>query len=56
MGDNPNPQECSWEYMQDGHFETMCGEPFVLLNGTPSENNMKFCPFCGKPIKEDLKT
>ena len=26
---------------------TVCGEPWVLNAGTPSENNMNYCPNCG---------
>ena len=24
-----------------------CGEPWTLIDGTPVENNMNFCPVCG---------
>ena len=26
---------------------SVCGEPWVIIDGTPAENNMKFCPSCG---------
>ena len=31
-----------------------CGEPWVLNDGTPEENNMRYCPACGARMdKED---
>jgi hypothetical protein len=32
---------------------TECGHEFVLENGTPTENKMVYCPFCGKMISEE---
>lgn len=26
---------------------SQCGEPFILLGGTPQENRYNFCPNCG---------
>ena len=26
---------------------SVCGEPWTLIDGTPKENNMNFCPNCG---------
>ena len=28
-----------------------CGEPFVLLEGTPQENRYNFCPNCGADMR-----
>ena len=31
-----------------------CGEPLILNEGTPEENNMRYCPACGARMdKED---
>ena len=30
---------------------TVCGEPWVLNAGTPSENNMNYCPNCGARMR-----
>ena len=31
-----------------------CGEPWILNEGTPEENNMRYCPSCGARMdKED---
>jgi len=48
-------ESCIWTY--DGlcadYWSTECGEFFVLIDGaTPTEDKMKFCPFCGRPIIE----
>ena len=29
------------------------GEPGTLIDGTPMENNMNFCPNCGAPMTDD---
>lgn len=29
-----------------------CGEPWTLLDGGPKENNMNFCPNCGRKLVE----
>jgi hypothetical protein len=44
---------CEWtqEDYDNTTWET-CSDPFCLNEGTPSENGMKFCCFCGKPLKE----
>ena len=44
---------CLWDEEPDGGpWQTSCGHLFVLNDGGPSENDMKFCPFCGKPVEE----
>ena len=30
-----------------------CGEPWTLIDGTPVENNMNFCPACGAPMSDE---
>lgn len=32
-------------------YDTTCMNPHILLEGSPSDNNYKFCPYCGKKIK-----
>lgn len=45
---------CCWS--QDDEFSdawsTGCGEMFVLNEGTPKENEMRFCCFCGEKIEQ----
>ena len=32
----------------DSYYEcSKCGEPWILMNGDPKDNNMNFCPNCG---------
>jgi hypothetical protein len=50
-------EECAWN--QDGDEEgdtygTGCGNYFVINEGTPADNDMKFCCYCGKPIRQSL--
>lgn len=43
-----------WEQPRDYDFYdddlykcSICGEEFILIEGTPEDNNYKFCPNCG---------
>ena len=44
-------KKCKWEY-DDTHdcWETGCNNAFTLIEGSPENNNMKYCPYCGKEI------
>ena len=39
------------EYDDDTYECSQCGEPGTLIDGTPEENNMKFCPNCGADMR-----
>lgn len=44
---------CVWT--EDGSYscwETGCGQSFCLEDGTPKDNSMKFCCFCGEKLRE----
>ena len=42
---------CAWHYSNDAdYWQTDCGRPFYLTDGTPAEHGFKFCPFCGNEI------
>jgi len=47
-------EPCNWT--QDGYgedaWDTGCNNRFMLEEGTPSDNRMEFCCFCGHPIDE----
>lgn len=41
---------CIWIWTDDGMWETECNEAFSFTTGDPKENDMKYCPYCGKKI------
>ena len=42
---------CAWS--ADGWLHrTSCGESFAIVDGTPIENDMRFCCYCGKALSE----
>ena len=49
---------CAW--YRDGEdsdtFGTGCGHYFTLIDGTPAENDMLYCCYCGKPLEESIST
>ena len=54
-----NNMRCTW--VQDGDpdsdtWATDCGNMFILNEGSPKENDLKFCCYCGKPIDEEKLT
>ena len=45
---------CHWNEDGDGSFyATDCGRAFSLNDGTPEQNDIKFCCYCGLPLKEE---
>ncbi len=45
---------CVWSEDSDGNWESGCGEMFVFNDGTPKENKMKFCCYCGSLLEESM--
>ena len=46
-------KSCTWERSGlENAWETDCSNMYNIFDGSPLENNMKFCCFCGLPIKE----
>ena len=45
---------CEWLYKGEhlDYFDTGCGVIHMFLEGYIAENNYKFCPYCGKTIKD----
>lgn len=45
---------CEWKLADDidwgNQYVSSCENIWELLDGTPIDNGMKFCPFCGKPL------
>lgn len=55
-------QKCHWtkkDVINDinicDYWSTSCGNAFIINEGTPYQNKMKFCPYCGQPIKARKK-
>jgi len=56
--------ECDWknecEWKNDpwddcsDMWKTACGNLFTIIEGSPSENGMLFCCYCGKKIVEGV--
>lgn len=46
--------QCEWEPTDPdfGTWETSCGHSFFVVEGSPSDNDMRFCCYCGHPLKE----
>lgn len=49
-------ESCEWHnYPEtDNVWDTDCGQSFEIYEGTPTENGMGFCCYCGKPIHEAI--
>ena len=49
------PTTCTWtqqDHEGGDSWETDCGNAFWLDGGPPSENSMRFCCYCGRPLAE----
>ena len=46
-------ETCTWAQDDEGAmWETECEQLFDIIDGTPSDNQMEFCCYCGKPIDQ----
>lgn len=47
---------CVWhnDPETDNSWDTDCRQLFEIYEGTPSDNGMAFCCYCGKPIRESI--
>lgn len=47
---------CTWQYAlafdseYSNIWDTECGNSFILGDETPEENNLHYCPYCGKKL------
>jgi hypothetical protein len=42
---------CQWELDDEtGYWITGCKHPFNLETGTPEENYIEYCPYCGNKV------
>jgi len=45
------PQFCVWQQdKDDGSWDTDCGNKFCIESGTPGDNRMLFCCYCGAAL------
>jgi hypothetical protein len=47
---------CLWSRADDDTdmWETSCGHAFTIIDGTPSDNHMGFCCYCGRRVDEEI--
>lgn len=43
---------CAWVEDSDGSWHTQCDNYFIVTEGKPDENGMKFCCYCGGEIAQ----
>jgi hypothetical protein len=50
------PAPCTWTKSNDPStpdtYSATCGAMWTFTDGGPTENNMRFCPECGKPAEQ----
>ena len=44
---------CEWTLIDEDFnaYDTSCKSPWCLESGTPGDNKMNYCPYCGRKIK-----
>ena len=55
-GQSIEKETCSWIQEDDPeicYWKTGCGNSFYFTDGTPADNRMKFCCYCGKLLKQE---
>ena len=52
----PEPETCTWRDNMDAIYETGCGNLHIINDGSPAENRMKYCCYCGKEIEDESTT
>lgn len=47
---------CLWSRADDDTdvWETKCGHAFTIIDGTPTDNQMAFCCYCGRRVDEEI--
>lgn len=52
-GERQEEARCKWRQASgeyDGEWDTDCGHTFWICEGTPKENGMRVCTYCGKKL------
>ena len=51
------PSTCTWRQDNDPDmpdtYQATCGAMWTFTDGGPTDNGMRFCPECGKPLTEE---
>jgi len=51
--------KCIWKEESgvdsDVTYSTSCDNMFTIMEGTPKDNDFKYCPYCGGKLKEKNK-
>lgn len=50
---NAKLHDCLWTQDIDGNWKSSCNNIHVLIEGTPRENGIRFCCYCGKELYEE---
>jgi hypothetical protein len=45
-------KKCTWTEDNEGLWETECKELYDVQVGSPDENKMKYCCYCGKILEQ----
>lgn len=55
LASEDKPSECHWHCGDDdwGLWVGTCGVQYCLTEGTPTENEMAYCPKCGGKLIDD---
>lgn len=56
--DEMSKKMCTWtnDDPESNFWVTECGKSFEVNDGTPLENDMRFCCFCGGELIEEIIT
>ncbi len=48
-------ETCKWSLENEdaNNWQSECGHSFWFETGDPTENKMKFCPYCGRKLTQD---
>lgn len=59
LAQQAEPETCTWHQDDDsdsGVYATSCGHYFSITDGTPEDNKMQWCCYCGKKLTQELIT
>jgi len=46
------PDPCEWVQDEwDNSYDTSCGNKYEIIDGTPDDNGMNFCTYCGGKLE-----